>query len=123
MVLGPCIMSPWVVVGGKPWSDLPDRGATVNKDGVPLAFCFSRQQNELPRGSFVMAGEIRKYPDESSGLLLLASDIGLCTERRLYQSLCLPAGVPSDQSATTTKNTRIGGSPFIWDGSFDEKNQ
>ena len=48
---------------------------------------------------------------------------GLCTERRLYQSLCLPAGVPSDQSATPTKNTRIGGSPFIWDGSFDEKNQ
>jgi hypothetical protein len=42
---------------------------------------------------------------------------------RMYQSLCLPAGVPSDQSATTTKNTRIGGSPFIWDGSFDEKNQ
>jgi hypothetical protein len=26
-------------------------------------------------------GEIRKYPDESSGLLLLASDIGLCSER------------------------------------------
>lgn len=54
---------------------------------------------------------------------VLASDIGLCTERRLYQSLCLPAGVPSDQSATGTKNTRIGGSPFIWDGSCDEKNQ
>lgn len=35
----------------------------------------------------------------------------------------LPAGVPSDQSATATKNTRIGGSPFIWDASFDEKNQ
>jgi hypothetical protein len=68
-------------------------------------------------------GEISKYPDESSGLLLLASDIGLCTERRPYQSLCSPADVPSDQSATTTANTRIGGSPFIWDGSFDEKNQ
>src|SRR5262245_14947064 len=68
-------------------------------------------------------GEIRKYPDESSGLLLLASDIGLCTERRLYQSLCLPAGVPSDQFDTPTRNTRIGGSPFISDGSFDEKNQ
>jgi hypothetical protein len=39
---------------------------------------------------------------------------------RMYQSLCLPAGVPSD---TTTENTRIGGSPFIWDGSFNEKNQ
>jgi YD repeat-containing protein len=39
------------------------------------------------------------------------------------QSLCLPAGVPSDQSATMTKNTRIGGSPFICDGSFDEMNQ
>ena len=70
-----------------------------------------------------MGGEIRKYPDESSGLLLLASDIGLCTERRLYQSFCLPAGVPSDQSETATKKTRIGGRPFIWDGSFDEKNQ
>jgi hypothetical protein len=34
----------------------------------------------------------------------------------------LPAAVPSDQSATPTKNTRIGGSPFIC-GSFDEKNQ
>ena len=49
--------------------------------------------------------------------------IGLCTERRLYKSLCLPAGIPSDQSETATKKTRIGGRPFIWDGSFDEKNQ
>jgi hypothetical protein len=32
-----------------------------------------------------MDGEIRTYPDESSGLLPLASDIGLCTKRRLYQ--------------------------------------
>ena len=41
----------------------------------------------------------------------------------LYQSLCLPAGVPSDQLVTATKNTRIGGNPFIWDCSFGVKNQ
>ena len=45
------------------------------------------------------------------------------TKLCLYQSLCLPAGVPSDQSATATKNTRIGGNPFIWDGSCAEENQ
>ena len=42
---------------------------------------------------------------------------------RLYHSLCLPAGVPSDQFVTATKDTRIGGSPFIWGCSFGEKNQ
>src|SRR5215467_5081218 len=46
-----------------------------------------------------------------------------CTERRLYQSLWLPAGVPSDQFVSTTANTRISGSPFICDCSFGEKNQ
>ena len=33
------------------------------------------------------------------------------------------AAVPSDHFATSTANTRIGGSPFSWDGSFDDKNQ
>ena|SRR6516164_9516299 len=42
---------------------------------------------------------------------------------RLDHSLCLPAGVPSDQFVTATKDTRIGGSPFIWGCSFGEKNQ
>jgi hypothetical protein len=32
------------------------------------------------------------------------------------------AAVPSDHFATSTANTRIGGSPLAWDGSFDDKN-
>jgi hypothetical protein len=33
------------------------------------------------------------------------------------------AAIPSDHFATSTGNTRIGGSPFAWDGSFDVKNE
>ena len=30
----------------------------------------------------------------------------------------MSAGVPSDQVPTSTRNTRIGGNPFVWEGSF-----
>ena len=33
------------------------------------------------------------------------------------------AAVPSDHFTTSNANTRIRGSPFAWDGSFDDKNQ
>ena len=53
----------------------------------------------------------------------LTRKAALAAKPRLYHSLCLPAGVPSDQFVTATKDTRIGGSPFIWGCSFGEKNQ
>jgi hypothetical protein len=43
-----------------------------------------------------MDGEIRKYPDESSGLLLLASDIGLCTERPYGKLACAGKIIPRE---------------------------
>jgi hypothetical protein len=33
------------------------------------------------------------------------------------------AAVPPDHFATSTADTTIGGSPFAWDSSFDDKNQ
>jgi len=44
-----------------------------------------------------------------------------CLDRVVVNLLLMHgAGVPSDHFATSTANTRIGGSPFAWDGSFDD---
>jgi hypothetical protein len=48
---------------------------------------------------------------------------GMSRMRSGQSTLDAWAAVPSDHFATMTANTRIGGSPFAWDGSFGDKNQ
>lgn len=45
------------------------------------------------------------------------------TKPRTHQSSCMPAGVPSDQFGAATRNTSIGGNPFICGCSMGEMNQ
>jgi len=89
--------------------------SSAAENGTSRAVCgwiwsWSRSGGSATGRSFC---GMRSAASRSEGWnVLLASDIGLWTERRLHQSLCLPAGVPSDHLSTTTKKTDIGGKVF-----------